>query len=114
MKKAFALYFNSFKGLSRESWMLSLVMLINRTGGMVIPFLTVYLTSVLGFQTDEAGLAMSFFGIGSLLGSIIGGWLTDKMGAFKVQFFSLLFAAPLFVFLAYIKQPHEFYVSIFY
>jgi len=93
--------------------MLSLVMLINRTGGMVIPFLTVYLTSVLGFQTDEAGLAMSFFGIGSLLGSVIGGWLTDKVGAFKVQFFSLFFAAPLFVFLAYIKQPHEFYVSIF-
>lgn len=113
MKKALALYFNAFKGLSRESWMLSLVMLINRTGGMVIPFLTVYLTSVLGFETDQAGLAMSCFGMGSLLGSIIGGWLTDKYGAFHIQFFTLLFASPLFFLLATLTSPWAIYTTIF-
>ncbi len=113
MKKALALYFNAFKGLSRESWMLSLVMLINRTGGMVIPFLTVYLTSVLRFETDQAGLAMSCFGMGSLLGSIIGGWLTDKYGAFHIQFFTLLFASPLFFLLATLTSPWAIYTTIF-
>lgn len=82
-------------------------MLLNRTGGMVIPFLTVYLTSELGFKTDEAGLAMSCFGIGSLLGSIIGGWLTDKVGAFYVQFISLFLAAPMFIYLADIRSVYE-------
>lgn len=82
-------------------------MLLNRTGGMVIPFLTVYLTSVLGFKTDEAGLAMSCFGIGSLLGSIIGGWLTDRVGSFYVQFLSLFLAAPMFVYLADVRGVYE-------
>ncbi|MCO5259068.1 MAG: MFS transporter [Crocinitomicaceae bacterium] len=113
MKKFLSLYISSFKGLSVESWMLSLVMLINRTGGMVIPFLTVYLTSVLGFKTDQAGLAMSFFGVGSLLGSILGGWLTDRIGAFYVQFFTLILSAPLFVLLSHITEPHEVYLTIF-
>src|SRR5690606_37420186 len=35
-------YFASFKGLSKEAWMLSIVMLINRTSSMVLPFLGVY------------------------------------------------------------------------
>lgn len=90
-------YVNAYKGLSTESWMLSLVMLLNRIGGMVIPFLTVYLVTDLKFSTQQAGFVMSCFGFGGLIGSVVGGWLTDKIGAFWIQFFSLLFAAPIFV-----------------
>lgn len=100
MKKLFASYTSSFQGLSSESWMLSLVMLLNRIGGMVIPFLTVYLVTELNFETDEAGIVMSCFGIGGLLGSIAGGWLTDKIGSFYIQFFSLLLASPIFIILS--------------
>lgn len=112
LKSAYTIYLSSFKGLSKESWMLSLVMLINRIGGMVIPFLTVYLTTNLGFTTHEAGMVMSFFGIGSLLGSIIGGWLTDKFGAFYVQFLTLFLASPLFVLLVDIKEVLPFSITI--
>ena len=80
---------------------------------MVIPFMTVYLTTVLGFETDEAGLVMSCFGIGALLGSVIGGWLTDKIGAFHVQFFTLLFTAPVFIILSFLHTVQEVCVAIF-
>jgi len=93
--------------------MLSLIMLLNRTGGMVIPFMTVYLTTVLGFETDEAGLVMSCFGVGALLGSVIGGWLTDKIGAFHVQFFTLLFTAPVFIILSFLHTVQEVCLAIF-
>ncbi|WP_435525644.1 hypothetical protein [Chryseobacterium indoltheticum] len=67
--KIIQLYTNSFKGLSQESWMLALVMLINRAGSMVLPFLGVYMTAHLKFSIEHAGIVLSFFGIGSVIGS---------------------------------------------
>lgn len=76
--------------------MLAVVMLINRAGSMVLPFLGVYMTVHLGFRLEVAGMVLSCFGVGAVLGSWIGGWLTDRIGEFKVQSLSLLLSVPLF------------------
>ena len=94
--KLINIYTNSFKGLSQESWMLALVMLINRAGSMVLPFLGVYMTDHLHFSIENTGVVLSFFGIGSVLGSWLGGMITDKIGEYKVQYLSLLLSVPLF------------------
>ena len=94
--KLIHLYTNSFKGLSKESWMLALVMLINRAGSMVLPFLGVYMTDHLKFSIENTGIVLSFFGIGSVIGSWLGGFITDKIGEYKVQYLSLLLSVPLF------------------
>jgi predicted MFS family arabinose efflux permease len=99
------LYRNAYSGLSRSMWWLSLVMFINRCGTMVIPFLTVYLTSQ-GFSLAQAGYVMAAFGGGSILGGYIGGRLTDRFGHFYVQFFSLLLNGILFIILG---QMHTFW-----
>ncbi|HLT32542.1 MAG TPA: hypothetical protein VKZ98_02020, partial [Aquaticitalea sp.] len=69
-------YINTFRGLSKEVWWLALITLINRTGTMVIPFLSLYLTSSLHFSLDEVAWIMSAFGMGSIVGSWLGGKLT--------------------------------------
>lgn len=94
--KIINIYTNSFKGLSEESWMLALVMLINRAGSMVLPFLGVYMTSQLHFSIENTGVVLSFFGIGSVIGSWLGGFITDRVGEYKVQYMSLLLSVPLF------------------
>lgn len=94
--KIIHLYTNSFKGLSKESWMLALVMLINRSGSMVLPFLGVYMTAHLKFSIENTGIVLSFFGIGSVIGSWFGGFITDKFGEYRVQYLSLLLSVPLF------------------
>ena len=94
--KFIQLYTSSFKGLSKESWMLALVMLINRAGSMVLPFLGVYMTDYLKFSIENAGIVLSFFGIGSVIGSWLGGYITDKIGEYNVQMYSLLLSVPLF------------------
>ena len=88
-QRTIGLYRASFGGLPREIWSLSAVMLINRSGTMVIPFLTIYLTQTLGFSLVQAGYVMSFFGAGSLVGTILGGRLTDRIGQYPVQMGSL-------------------------
>ncbi len=93
LQNTLQLYRNAYSGLSKEIWLLSLVSLINRAGAMVFPFLTIYLTQELGFSLKDTGLIMSCFGVGSIIGSYLGGWLTDQIGDFKVQFWSLISAS---------------------
>lgn len=94
--KLLKIYINSFRGLSAESWMLAIVMLINRSGSMVLPFLGVYMTNHLNFDIKSAGIVLSFFGFGSVVGSWFGGMITDKIGEFKVQSLSLFLSVPMF------------------
>lgn len=96
LKKTFQIYRASFSGLSKPAWMLALVMLLNRTGAMVIPFLSIYVTKQLGFSKVDAGIVLSTFGVGSVIGSLVGGWLSDRIGSFRVQSLSLFLSAPIF------------------
>ena len=74
------LYRNAFGGLSKDIWLLAFVTFVNRSGTMVVPFLTVYLTTKLQFSLTQAGWVMTCFGVGSVLGTLLGGKLTDKIG----------------------------------
>jgi predicted MFS family arabinose efflux permease len=106
-------YINTFKGLSREAWMLSIVMLINRSGSMVLPFLGVYMTDHLKFSLENAGIVLSFYGIGSVLGSWLGGFLTDKFGEYYIQSWSLFLSAPIFLIIPFFPSVEMMAVLIF-
>lgn len=104
MKKLYFNYLESFKGLSKEIWYLALITLVNRAGTMVIPFLSLYLTKNLDFSKDDAGWILVFFGVGSVIGSWLGGILTDKIGFYKVMVFSLFITGLGFIALQYISS----------
>jgi MFS family permease len=87
----------SFSGLSRETWLLSLVVLINRCGYMAVPFMSMYITQSLHRSIADAGLIITLFGVGSVLGAMAGGLLTDKIGFRPVQVASLIISGLLFV-----------------
>ncbi|MCM8569138.1 MFS transporter [Gramella jeungdoensis] len=101
MQRLFRSYFESFSGLRKEIWLLSLITLINRAGTMVIPFLSLYLTKNRGFTLEEVGWILTFFGLGSVTGSWLGGLLTDKIGHYKTMAGSLILSSILFVLLQF-------------
>ncbi len=88
-------------------------MLINRAGSMVIPFLGIYMSSELGFSKTQIGLVLGCFGLGSVCGSWLGGWLTDKFGNFKVQTWSLISVIPLFLLLPMFRTFEGLAIMIF-
>ena len=90
IRKVLTTYKNAYAGLPRNAWLLSLVQFINRSGSMVLFFLTLYLTRKLGFTLPQAGQAVSIFGLGALAGAYLGGRLCDRLGANRVQQLSLL------------------------
>ncbi|MDR6197004.1 MFS transporter [Siphonobacter sp. SORGH_AS_0500] len=91
------LYRSAYSGLSRSVWLLAAVMFINRCGTMVIPFLGVYLTESLHLSIDKSGVVMALFGVGSIVGTLVGGRLTDRLGAYNVMWMSLGLGGLMFI-----------------
>lgn len=104
MKKIAALYRASYSGLSPSSWWLSLVMLINRSGTMVLPFMTLYLTTRLHFSLSQAGMIMGIFGAGAICGGLIGGRLCTLFGFYNVQLMTLSGGGLMFLVLGYMSS----------
>ena len=90
MPSILLLYRNAFSNLHRKIWILSITLFIKRRGSMVLLFTSLYLTKQLHFSIAQAGLVMSFYGAGSILGSYTGGWLTDRRNYFDIMFYSLI------------------------
>ncbi len=114
MFSLFQRYLDTFRGLRRDVWLLSLVMLINRSGAMVLPFLTIFLTEERGYTLAQAGLVMSSFGVGSLLGNFLGGWLTDKWSYLKVQILSLWLAGAMWLVMLTTVELWQVCVAVFF
>jgi predicted MFS family arabinose efflux permease len=83
-------YRAAFSGLPRELWLLAVVALVNRAGSMVLPFVSLYLTQQRGFSVLLAGQTLGLYGMGAIIGSNLGGWLTDRIGPTRCQQLSLL------------------------
>lgn len=69
----------SLRALPRAAWILFAGTFLNKFGGFVVPFLTLYLTGR-GYSVSQAGLAVSAYGVGNLAASLLGGHLADKVG----------------------------------
>ena len=114
LQRALQKYFNNYKGFSREIWILALITFINRAGTMVLPFLSKYLKEDLHFSYSQVGWIMVSFGIGSMLGSWLGGKLSDKIGFYKIMIFSLLTSGIGFFILQKITSYQGLLIAIFF
>lgn len=114
MKKIANIYKQAYSGLSSATWWLSFVMLVNRMGTMVLPFMTLYLTESKHYSVGKAGLVVSIFGIGSICGGFIGGKLTDKFGFYYLQLSALLGGGILFIALGQMTSLTSICVTTFF
>ena len=90
IRRVLRLYRDGFAGLGRDVWLICLVLLVNRAGTMVLPFITLYLTEQRGVTVALAGRLLSLYGLGAVAGAYIGGWLCDRVGSVRAQQISLI------------------------
>ncbi len=111
--KLLNLYRNAYTGLPKNIWLLSIIMLINRSGTMVVAFLTLYCTQYLHVSVWGAGIAVACYGMGAILGAYIGGRCSDKFGYHKVQVVALIGGGTMFLITALVTQFPIFCTCIF-
>lgn len=98
------LYRAAFSGLPRDIWLLSLFALVNRAGTMVLPFFALFLIRERGLTILAAGQLVALYGVGSIAGSFLGGWLSDRIGSIRAQQASLLSAGVGYLVILYVES----------
>src|SRR5205809_6273645 len=98
----------SLRALPRGAWILFFGTFLNKFGTFVLPFLAIYLTG-LGYTMAQAGLAIGGYGIGTLVASLLGGYLADRLGRRKTIVLSMVSGALIMLCLS---QAHSLPVII--
>lgn len=96
---------STVSGLPRQFWWLWAGTLVNRAGAFVLPFLAFYLTDELGFSPSFVGLVLAAYGLGSVVASLAGGVLADRLGRRPVLLMSQLATAANLVALGLVTEP---------
>jgi predicted MFS family arabinose efflux permease len=76
---------------------------VSKLAGFIQIFLVLFLTSR-GFSSGQAGLALGLYGAGAVVGTFIGGSLSDRLSARTVTIISMLGSALLIVSIIYLDQ----------
>lgn len=101
------------KGLPKEMWLLTIAVLINRAGTMVLPFLMLYLTKSMGIAPPKASLALIAHGVGGLITAPIAGRVADVFGAERVMKISLICSGLALFFFPFISNFYLIVLMVF-
>jgi MFS family permease len=82
----------SLRRLPRRVWVISAAAFVNRFGTMALPFLTLYLTSSLGWPATRAAFIVTLYGAVGLIVAPLAGRLCDTWGASRLMLWSLTFS----------------------
>lgn len=92
-------------GLPAAFWMVWAATLVMWLGRFVVPFLSLFLTSVRGYPPAAAGTILAMYGAGGVLASLLGGAFSDRYGRLGVIVVSKLGGAVLLVALPHFDHP---------
>ncbi|HWS35621.1 MAG TPA: MFS transporter [Actinoplanes sp.] len=95
----------SVGGLPREFWWLWTSTLINRLGGFVTTFLSLYLTADQGFSASFAGLVAAMYGLGGAVSAVLAGMAADRFGRRPTLLISQLATAAALATLGVMQHP---------
>jgi MFS family permease len=85
----------SLRGLPGGLWVLAGAQLVNRAGSMILAFLVLYGTRERGFSSEQAGLLVTFFGLGTMLAAPLAGRLADRFSPLTIMQGSLVLGGAL-------------------
>ena len=75
-------------------WLIVVTLFIDSIGStLLFPFFALYITQKFGVGMTEAGILLGISSLFGLIGSVVGGALTDKLGRRRLILFGLVFSA---------------------
>jgi len=86
-----------YKGLPNAIYRLFVIKLVLDYGTFVLPFLTLYLSFHYHIDEDRIGVYLMIINVGTILGSVMGGSLSDRYGRKYVIIFSLILSAACYM-----------------
>jgi len=107
-------YRQAFSGVPRNVWLIAAILLVSRSGTMVLPFLAIYCRQELNFEPATIGWLLAAYGVGSVVAGLLGGRLTGWIGSIQTQIISLTLAIPGFLMVGQVRDVPSLMLSLFY
>lgn len=83
-----------YRRFPQRFWIVVCVHFIDKVGGtLMFPFFALYITGKFRVGMTEAGILLGILSFSGIVGSMIGGGLTDRFGRRKLILFGLVFSA---------------------
>ena len=96
----------------RSFWTLVIAVFIDRLGGSILfPFFTLYLTRKFDVGMTTVGIIFGIFSITGIIGSTIGGALTDRVGRKSMLIFGLLASALSSLWIGTVDELQVFFIG---
>lgn len=102
---------STYREFPQTFWVLTIASFIDRLGGtLIFPFFSLYITQKFNVGLSQAGILFGLFSISSLVGSMIGGGLTDKFGRRNLVLFGLIVSALSSLSMGLVNDLNLFYI----
>ncbi|MDX1901496.1 MAG: MFS transporter [Gammaproteobacteria bacterium] len=106
-------YFKHYQGLSKEAWEAILLTFLESLAGGLTFVLSVYFVSALHFSVHMAGYLIASFSVGTTLGGLITGRLSDHMSPRYITVVSIFIHAVAYGFLVYLHNFTALIINLF-
>ena len=97
-------YSENYLGLPKFCWQGISLICINASTIGICFFLSLYFVNEQQLNVSTAGLLLSCYGLGTVIGGFVGGKLSDKITPYVVSIFSLFVQSVSFFFLMYLHS----------
>lgn len=102
-----------YRAYPSQFWLVVLASFIDRLGGsMLFPFFTLYLTRKFEIGMTQVGVIFGLFSLSSVVGSMAGGVLTDRLGRKGMIIFGLVMSATTTLLLGVINRLELFFIVV--
>ena len=103
----------TYEDYPRSFWILVLTTFIDSLGGFLLfPFMALYVTQKFGIGMTEVGFLFGLFSISDMIGGLVGGALTDRIGRKSIVVFGLVTSALIALILGVIGTFELFAVAV--
>lgn len=106
-------YAANYKGLPKLCWQGIILICINTLTIGICFFLSLYFVTTMHFTPSLAGLLLSCYGLGTVLGGLITGMLSDIFSPRLISIFSLVLQSTTFLLLTKLHSAFAFMVNMF-
>ena len=101
----------TYRSFPQTFWVVVGASFIDGVGGtLIFPFFALYITEKFNVGMTQAGILLGLFSACGLIGSIIGGGLTDKFGRRGMVLFGLVFSSLSSVSMGLVNELSIFYI----
>ena len=104
-----------FNEYPRTFWTLTGTVFVDSLGGaLLFPFFALYVTQKFNVGMTEVGVLFAILSGTRIVGSLISGALTDKIGRRSLMIYGLIFSAGSSLMMAFIEDMTLFYAAVFF